>query len=95
MRFGALNLHGLAELVGFEAGIERFLNFSAACEVGFAGISATDGGDEALVDIRRFRGLEGFPFGFVDVLAEADFEFVVGFIEVEAERALRAVDAKV
>jgi hypothetical protein len=75
----------LSESVGFEAGIERFLNFGATGEVGFCLFSGLIGSDEALVDIRGLRGFELCPLGFVDVFIQADFKFVVGLVQVETE----------
>ena len=80
-----LKLDGLSESVGFEAGIERFLNFGATGEVGFCLFSGLIGSDAALVDIRGLRGFELCPLGFVDVFIQADFKFVVGLVQVETE----------
>ena len=77
---GMLNLYGLSELFGFKTGIQCLLNLRAPCKVGFSRFSGLDGGDEALIDAWCFRGLDGFPCGLVDISAEADLEFVVGFV---------------
>ena len=70
------------------------MNLGATGEVGFSLFTGLDGSDEALVDVWRLRGCQRCPFGLVDVFTQADFEFVVGFVQIEAEGAFCAVDAE-
>lgn len=40
------------------------------------------------------RGLKRGPFGFVDIIAQTEFELIVGFVEIKPKGAFCAMDAE-
>jgi hypothetical protein len=71
------------------------LNLGATREVGLSLFAGSDCRDEALVDVWCLQVIQRCPFGFVDVIAGTDLEFVVGFFQIELDGAFCAVDAEI
>jgi hypothetical protein len=83
---------GFAFGVGGDDGVEDFLDFGSAGEVGLVLLAGADALDEAGVVVGRGLAGDFLPHGFVEVGADTDFVARGGALGVDLDGAFRAGD---